>query len=48
MNLRPVAPEIRRQAALNQQMIEVQLDDVDALGELAADVVNADMQTGHC
>ena len=46
-NLRPTVPEIRRQAALDQQMIEVQLNDGDALGEITANIVRAYVQTGY-
>lgn len=45
--LRPSMPEIGRQFALNQKMIEVQLDDGDAPGEVTADIVWAYVQTGH-
>jgi UDP-N-acetylmuramoylalanine-D-glutamate ligase len=46
-DLRPAPPEGRRQAALNEQMIEVQLNDGDTLGKITADIVYAYVQTGH-
>lgn len=48
MNLRLSLPELGRQATLNLQMIEVQFDDGDVPGEVAADVVHADVKPDHC
>ena len=38
-------PEIGRQAALNQQVVQMQLDDADASGKVTADVADSHLDT---
>jgi hypothetical protein len=45
VNFRLSLPEIRLQPALNLQMIELQLNDRNVLGEIAPDVGYANMQS---
>lgn len=45
MNFRLSLPEIRLQPALNLQMIELQLDDRNVLGEIAPNVGRTNVQT---
>jgi hypothetical protein len=47
VNLRLVLPEIRLQIALDLEMIQLQLDDRDALGKVAADIADPHVQTRH-
>ncbi len=46
VNLRLTPPEIRVQSTLNLQMVELQLDYVNMLGEIATDIGHPDQQTG--
>jgi hypothetical protein len=47
VNLRLALPKVRRQPALNLEMIQKQLDDRNAAGKITADIGNANMQSGH-
>jgi len=46
MNLRPSLPELRRQAALNLQMVQLQLNHANSLGKITAHIPRADLQPG--
>ena len=47
MNLRLVLPKVRLQPTLNLEMIQLQLDDCNVLGEVTPDVGNANVQSSH-
>jgi hypothetical protein len=47
VNLRLVLPEIGRQPTLNLQMIQLQLDDLNALGKISPDIGNANVQSSQ-
>ncbi len=47
VDLRLTAPEIRAEAALDLQMIQLQLDHGDILRKIAPDIVRAYMQSGN-
>jgi hypothetical protein len=45
VNLRLPLPEIRAQSTLNLQMIQLQLDDSNGLGEIAPDIGSPNVET---
>lgn len=45
MNVRLTFPELRRQAALNLQMVQLQFNDTNALWKITAYILRAYMQS---
>jgi hypothetical protein len=47
VDIRRALPKIGRQSTLNPQMIQLQLDDLNAFRKIATDIVYADVQSDH-